>query len=257
MTVTQATVEAIGLPFREAVAFFRRKVRVPTKHWTDVWQTAHSHAFMVAGAAKDDLLKDFQTSIRKGLEQGTTLEEFRQDFDAIVARHGWEYNGPRGWRTRVIYETNLSTAFSAGRYAQLNDPDVQRHFPYWQYLHSGSRHPRLQHLGWNGLVLRSDDPFWASHYPPNGWHCGCRVAPVSGDGLERMGKSRPDPSPRIEYEDWVNPRSGAVHKVPKGIDPGFAYNPGKAWLEGAEALPVKGPNWRPVGRSDADTGEGE
>lgn len=239
--------QAIELPFQEAIDFFRQKTRIPTAHWTNVWRTAHARGFMVAGAGTDALLKDFQDAIRKGLEQGTTLATFRQDFDGIVERHGWDFNGTPGWRSRIIYETNLSMAFSAGRYAQLTEPETLKAFPYWTYIHSGSSHPRLQHLAWNGLTLRADDPFWHSHYPPNGWRCGCRVSPTSGHDLQRMGKSGPDPSPPIEMREWRNPRTGAVHQVPVGIDPGFDYNVGKAWQDGAKALPVRGPNWRPVG----------
>ncbi len=231
-------VDAFDLPFQEAVDFFRQKARVPTSHWTDVWRIAHSHAFMVAGAASDALLADFQASIAKALEQGTTLAEFRRDFDTIVEKHGWSYNGAPGWRARIIYETNLSTAYSAGRYAQQTTPEALKVFPYWEYVHSGSPHPRVQHLAWNGLTLRADDPFWASHYPPNGWHCGCRVRPVSRAGLGRMGKSGPDEAPEIETRPWRNPKTGEVHRVPVGIDPGFDYNPGLAWKKGAKYLPV-------------------
>ena len=235
------------LPFQEAIDFFRQKYRVPTAHWTDVWRTAHSHAFMVAGAASDALLADFQHELTKALAEGTTLATFRTAFDQIVEKHGWAYNGTPGWRSQIIYDTNLSTAFSAGRYAQLTEPDTLKVFPYWTYIHSGSRHPRLQHLAWNGLTLRADDAFWASHYPPNGWKCGCRVSPTSGAGLERMGKSGPDSAPPPETRTWTNPRTGALHQVPVGIDPGFDYNPGRAWKQGGRDLPVKGPNWRPAG----------
>jgi hypothetical protein len=39
-----------------------------------------------------------------------------------------------------------------------------------------------------------------------------------------------DAAPAITYRDWTNPRTGEVVKVPEGIDPGFAYNPGQAFL---------------------------
>lgn len=239
--------EGIGLPFQEAIDFFRGKARVPTRHWDDVWRTAHAHSFMVAGAADDALLKDFQEAISKGLETGTTLAEFRRDFDRIVEDHGWAYNGTPGWRSRIIYETNLSMAYSAGRYAQLTEPDTLEAFPFWTYVHSGSSHPRLQHLAWNGLTLRADDPFWKSHYPPNGWRCGCRVSATSHADLGRMGKSGPDKTPPLENRTWRNPRTGAEHQVPVGIDPGFDYNVGQAWKDGPHALPVRSLNWRPVG----------
>jgi hypothetical protein len=242
--------EAIGLPFDEASEFFRQKARIPTNHWTDVWRTAHSRGFMVAGAASDALLSDFQTALQKAFDKGTTQAEFRGDFDAIVARHGWVHNGSAAWRSRIIYETNLSTAYSAGRYAQMTEPDTLAMYPYWQYVHSGSRHPRLQHLAWNGLVLRADDPFWASHYPPNGWRCGCRVRPVSHRELGRMGKSGPDTAPPIETRPWRNPKTGEVLHVPVGIDPGFDYNPGMAWKQGGAGMPVRTPDLVPVSPAD-------
>lgn len=238
MSGTTSTAEGIGLPFREAIAFFLQKINEPTQHWTDVWQEAHSRSFMVAGAATDALLNDFRAEIARALEQGTTLADFRRGFDDIVARHGWVHNGTPGWRSRIIYETNLSTAYSAGRYAQMTEPDTLAAFPYWQYVHSGASHPRKQHQAWNGLTLRADDPFWKSHYPPNGWRCGCRVRPLSGRDLSRQGKAAPDTAPPDNPRPWTNPRTGEVQMVPEGIDPGFAYNPGQAWRGGAPELPA-------------------
>ncbi|MDU7523450.1 MAG: phage minor head protein [Roseomonas mucosa] len=231
-TIRQTTAEAIGLPPREAIEFFRQKTNVPTRTWTDVWNEGHSRGFAVAGAASEALLNDFRREIDKALEQGTTLADFRKQFDAIVAKHGWEYNGSPGWRSQVIYETNLSTAYSAGRYAQQTEPETLVAFPYWQYVHSGAQHPRLQHLAWNGLTLRADDPWWSTHYPPNGWKCGCRTRVVSERGLARMGKAGPDQAPPVNMRPWVNPRTGQVVDVPEGIDPGFGYNPGEAWKRG-------------------------
>ncbi len=244
MTLTYQ--QAFDLPFKEAADFFRQKARVSTEHWTDVWRTAHSHSFMVAGAASDALLSDFQSAIQKALDKGTTLAELRKDFDTIVAKHGWSHNGSPGWRARIIYETNLSTAYSAGRYAQMTEPDTLAVYPYWRYVHSGSSHPRLQHLAWDGLTLRADDPFWASHFPPNGWHCGCRVDPITERGLRRMGKSEPDTAPPIVTRRWRNPHTGAMHDVPAGIDPDFDYNPGMAWKQGGHGIPVKSPDLTPA-----------
>lgn len=237
--------EGLDLPFTEAIAFFRAKARIPTERWTDVWRTAHARGFMVAGAATDALLEDFQTELTHALEHGTTLATFRASFDEIVTRHGWDHTGTPGWRSEIIYDTNMSMASSAGRYAQLMEPETLLAFPYWTYIHSGSRHPRIQHQAWNGLTLRADDSFWQSHYPPNGWRCGCRVSPTSGPDMRRMGKDGPDASPKIETRPWVDKHSGTVHQVPVGIDPGFDYNVGEAWLKGARNLPVSGPRWRP------------
>lgn len=233
-TFARSTVDAIDLPFEEAIRFFRDKANVTTKHWHDVYAAANARAFMVAGAATDALVEDFRQAIDKAIADGTTLNQFRKDFDQIVALHGWtgwkgeENKAMRAWRTQIIYDTNLRTAYAAGRYAAMTQPETLEVFPYWQYHHSGSMHPRHEHLSWDGLVLRADDPFWSSNYPPNGWHCGCYVTPVSHGGLERQGKTKPDPSP--ELLSVSHDVGDKQVMVPKGVDPGFEYNPGREWL---------------------------
>jgi hypothetical protein len=90
-------------------------------------------------------------------------------------------------------------------------------------------HPRVQHVAWDGLVLKADDPWWNTHYPPNGWRCHCSVSPVSDHGMSRMGRTGPDKAPPVDMRPWRNPHTGKVVEVPRGIDPGFGYNPGAAW----------------------------
>lgn len=222
------TVSALDLPFDEAIRFFRQKLNMTTATWTDVYAAAHTRSFMVAGAATDALVEDFRRSIQSALEDGTTLEEFRKSFDEIVVRHGWDYKGKRNWRSRIIFDTNLRTAYAAGRYKALSEPDTLGAFPYWQYNHSGSSHPRKEHLSWDGMVLRADDPFWITNYPPNGWRCGCFVTPVSEGGLRRQGKAGPDTSPDLIFR--AEEVGGRTVRVPQGVDAGFEYNPGMEWL---------------------------
>ena len=222
------TVAALDLPFDEAIRFLREKASVPTRSWRDVWDGAHSKMFMVAGANTVAIVDDFKAAIAKALEQGTTLEDFRKDFDQIVKRHGWSHKGERGWRTKTIFETNLRTAYAAGRYAQLTDPDTLAAFPGWQYNHSGALHPRVDHLRWNGQVFAATDPVWDAIFPPNGFGCGCFVTPVSMPALRRMGKAGFDRAPNLDQLGTDQPR---------GVDPSFAYNPGKAWLRHAAPGP--------------------
>lgn len=250
MAEPASTLEAVSLPPTEAIAFLRGKTNTTSQRWTDVWNEAHTQSFMVAGAATKAIVGDFRDAVAKALEQGTSLAEFRQDFDRIVETHGWEFNGTPGWRASIIYETNLSTAYSAGRYAQMTEPDTLRVFPYWQYMHTSSARPRPQHLAWVGTTLPADDPWWSTHYPPNGWRCRCSVRPVSEAGLRRQGKRGPDEAPPVDLRPWRSRDGRVVTEVPHGIDPGFAYNPGKAWQDGQPPPAAPRSPLSPVGGAD-------
>jgi SPP1 gp7 family putative phage head morphogenesis protein len=240
------TAEAIRLPFKEAIDYFRQKVSVPSAHWTAVMDEAHARAFAVAGATDKALIADLRGAVDTAIAEGRGFGAFQKEFDTIVKRHGWVHHGHPQWRAKVIYETNMATAAAAGRYAQATDPDVLAAYPYWEWYHTPVQRPRPQHVAWNGLILRADDPFWSTHYPPCGWGCRCIVYSVSEGDLKRRGKSGPDASPKIEWRDYINKTTGVVVKVPTGVDPGFVGNPGKIWKEGGKAQ-LTAPKVTPVG----------
>lgn len=223
-----AKVEGGPVAFREAIDFYKQKVRLPTKAWTDLWHGMHARAFVIAGATKDELLKDFHDAVTRAIAEGRTLADFRKDFDAIVKRHGWDYKGGRGWRSAVIYNTNMRMAFAAGKWDQIQRVKERR--PYLRYsaiLDSGTRD---DHRTWHGTVLPVDHPWWATHYPPNGWGCRCTIQQLSAADVTRLGYRVSDAAPEVRpvaRTITVDGRKVDV-TVPEGIDPGFDYNVGQA-----------------------------
>lgn len=223
-------------PFAEQLAYFRRKLNLPTQFWDDILGSAHDQSFIVAGAWKAELLDDLRKAIDKAIGDGTTLDEFRRDFRKIVAEHGWDYRGGFDWRTRVIYATNLRTSYQAGRYAQMTDPKLVKLRPYWRYKHNDSvRHPRPLHLSWDGVTLRWDDPWWKTHFTPNGWGCKCRVVSL------RKGQvpDGPDEAPDNGTYRHVD-RNGVVHTLPTGVDYGWDHAPGMSVADEVRASVVDG-----------------
>ncbi|MDP3875859.1 MAG: phage minor head protein [Methylobacter sp.] len=215
-----------NLPFQEQINFFRQKLNLPTEAYDDILKAAHDRAFVVAGATKADLLNDLREAVDKAIADGKSIHWFRKEFAAIVQKQGWEgWTGSdtqagRDWRTRVIYNTNIMSSYSAGRYAQLTDPDLLKARPYWKYIHNDTvANPRPLHLSWNGKVLHHSDPWWKVHYPPNGWGCRCRVTAVRAS--EFKGDKAPNDGTYTKTD-----REGVTHTVPKGIDYGWDYAPG-------------------------------
>jgi hypothetical protein len=210
-----------GTPWAEQIAYLLAKLALPTEVWDDIQRSANDRAFVVAGAGKADLVQDLLTDMAGAAQKGG-LAQFRKDFKATVAKHGWTgWTGEgtaagEAWRTRIIYQTNMATSYAAGRWQQLNEPEFAKLMPWWEYVHAdGQLHPRPMHLKWNGLTLPREHPFWKTHFCPNGWGCRCeiraRAAPAPG------AATQPPPG-----WDAINPDTGA----PVGIDKGWDYAPG-------------------------------
>jgi hypothetical protein len=208
------------LPFNEASSFFEKKLNIGTLAFDDLQKDQHAKGFMTAGANKSELLADFRGAVQQSIDGTMTLPQFQSKFDEIVATHGWSYNGSRNWRSELIYNTNVRTSYMAGRWQQLTDvPDGE--VVYLVYRHAdGVRHPRPEHVSWDGIILPSTDPWWTTHFPPNGWGCHCTVfRATAGEYRAAVAAGRVPPAHLA-----IDPKTEA----PIGIDKGWDYNVGQA-----------------------------
>jgi len=262
-----AEVELRPLPPEEAIAYFRGKGYRFSWDWHDMWHEDHVKAFTVAKAMRLDILEDIRDEIDRALAEGMTLEEFRKNLTPILQKKGWwgrvavgdeegaqvvQLGSP--WRLKTIFNVNIQTAYQVGHYRAMTDPDVLRARPYWRYVAVLDSRTRPQHRMWHNTVLPADDPWWDTHYPPNGWNCRCTVVSHSKRELEREGL-KVSKTPKVKTYEWINKKTGEVIDVPEGIDPGWAYNPGKAHLlwdttpKRVKVVPGQ-KTWRDFGRPD-------
>ena len=123
----------------------------------------------------------------------------------------------------------MKAAHTAGQYQSLADKaDL---YPYWQYHTREDSRVRDSHAVLNGKVFRHDDPFWDTHFPPNGWKCRCYVRSLDDDDLEEKGLKVLDSRDLKTREDKS---AGGHTKLTYIIDgkeattaDGWNYNPGK------------------------------
>ena len=179
------------LAFDEQIAAIKGKLLLPTESYRDVDAAGHERGFVVAGAQKADLLADFYRAATAAIEKGETLEDFQSRFDDTVAHFGWDYNGTRAWRSRVIYQTNLTASYAQGRFTQLQSAAGDGLL--WMYKHSDlSVTPRASHAALSGLVVSPTSPWWRTHYPPwvggkMNYGCRCYVVAIHPAEVTRRG----------------------------------------------------------------------
>ncbi|MBF0368574.1 MAG: hypothetical protein HQL52_03865 [Magnetococcales bacterium] len=224
-------------PFLPALELLRDKAMIPTDSWQEMLEGAHIWGFSVAGATKGDLLIDLHDAVTSHIEEGESGQTFVKIFREIAEKHGWSFKGDPTRRANTILDTNFHSSYSAGRLKQQQA--LVEHRPFWQYRHGGSMNPRKHHLAWHGMVLPTDDPWWRTHYPPNGYGCKCFVSALSQWDLDRQGLVV-DQAPVIETYKWTT-KDGREMFVPAGIDPGFDHMPGDK--SGADQLQNKIQGW--------------
>ena len=131
----------------------------------------------------------------------------------------------------------MRTARAAGQWERAQR--TKRALPYLLYELGPSENHRHEHEKWAGTCLPIDDPWWKTHMTPNGWGCKCGVRQVSRSEYQSLlasGKIKTE-APNDGTKEWINKRTGEVEIIPRGIDPGWNYNPG---LNSAEKLKTYG-----------------
>ena len=233
-----AEVEArpFGVQFQEAIDYLKGKLPESSVAWNDLAGPVHAKVFTVAGATSADLAADLQAALVDALRKGATITNFRKDFDRIVRERGWSYTGKRGWRTQIIFGTNMRSAHMAGRWAQLQANKDRR--PFLQYRTAGDSRVRPLHRQWNGLIYPIDDAFWVTHYPPCGWNCRCTVRAYGQADLDDRNLQVSQPFVD-KMRDVVNRYGEITDRVPVGIDPGWDHNVGRSWINPELALGEK------------------
>jgi SPP1 gp7 family putative phage head morphogenesis protein len=192
------------LPFAEAIRFFRDKTVLTPARYRQLTEEARVRAFTVSGVARMDVLTDLYGGIDRAIKSGTTFNEFKKSVKKAMATRGW--TGMNPYRLDTVFRTNIQAAYQAGHYQR--QMEVAGNLPFWQYVAVMDGRTRPAHAAINGKVLRSNDPFWQTSYPPNGFNCRCTVRALSKGDLSRES---------LDVETDVT-----------GIaDPGFDNNPGE------------------------------
>lgn len=244
---------AATLAPKEAIAYFRAKGQHIGWNWYDTAVDVHARSFTVVKATRVDVLTTIQTEVERAISQGVSRQEFIDTLSPRLKKLGWwgkqvivdsagnaetvQLGSPR--RLALIYNVNTRVAYNVGRYAHLmNSTDTH---PFWQYVAVMDSRTRPSHAALNGLVFRYDDPFWKTHYPPNGWNCRCRVRALSQERMNALGLQATQGDKYLttkKVQAAVDKATGEMIEMDVTTfadgarvmtpDAGWSYNPGSA-----------------------------
>lgn len=118
-------------------------------------------------------------------------------------------------RLNLILNQNAEMARAAGEWAQMNDPDALKVFPYVRYHARKDSRTRSEHAALDGKIFRKDDPFLKTHWPPWEFNCRCYLEELTEKAAGKTpGKiQKPTPPDQVRVES----RSGF------SFDPAHAF----------------------------------
>lgn len=224
--VSRATHPSFGGPFmlpafafstsayQGAIDFLRARLEMSPKDLKKLEKTYHAEALRVLKTASNAVEKRLQKTILKAVEEGMTRKQGVNLLRKAFALEG--LTPDNSYTLEAIFRTQTQMAYSAGQWNADQDPAVQEILWGYRYVTVGDDRVRPEHVGFDGVTLPKDDPFWNINFPPCGWGCRCTAIPL----FDKEDKVRPPKSVIVDGK-----------RVKPEADEGFRFNPGKVFRD--------------------------
>lgn len=201
------TIEAILIAFdkppEEAVAYLKTQGIEVNWDWRKQKEIIQRHAFTISKVLSADILQTVLDNLNKSIKDGDAFEDFQNNLEPKLADAGFTRKADgSAWRLQTIFQTNMQSAYNAGRYTQQQE--VAGDFPYWELDAIIDKNTTEGCRDVNGVILPANDPFWKINYPPRHFNCRSKVVAHNEDTLKMQDKSVSDPD---KYKD-VKPAEG-------------------------------------------------
>jgi SPP1 gp7 family putative phage head morphogenesis protein len=110
------------------------------------------------------------------------------EYSQLVKKVNAQYN--KNW-LQAEHQTAKTAGQMAVKWQRIQrDKDL---FPNLKYRTVGDERVRDEHAALNGTIKPVDDPFWSTHFPPNGWRCRCNVVQTAEDATTDKITTQPNP----------------------------------------------------------------
>ena len=185
-------------PNEAAADYIRGKAVADPKNFGKLPDQLKQRAFTAAGIEQLDVVKRIRDAVAK-LPQGASWDEAKKEIAGLMSTYtGGDMKAARA-RAEHTLRTQGFQAYSVARHQQQMST-VGSH-PYWMYETVGDNRVRAGHAALDGKVLRADDPWWKTHYPPWDWGCRCVVIALDEEDAQEFGISEHNDMPTPERSD--------------------------------------------------------
>lgn len=203
------SLEVAPLTPKAAIEYFRAKIPLTTTAFEEISDIYRGRAFTIAKQQTVEAVQVVQGWLERSLADGLTFRDFLGGLNEAAAAGGITAVNP--YHAATVFQTNIQTAYNAGRWEMYHAPEMVESFPYFQNHTVGDDRVRPTHAQMEGFIARRDDAIWERAWPPYGFGCRCTVTAISAVEAERDGIR---PSRRQIPHPWP--------------DAGFAGNAAKA-----------------------------
>lgn len=171
--------------FDEASEWFSRRVVITGDQAKGINADVKQRAFWVGGGLQLEQIQRVFDELRKAQDSGEPFEEWRKRVRETLRNDA---------HAETVFRNAAQRAYNAGRWQQMNEPDVAQFRPYFMYdAVLDSRTTELCR-SLDSTILPADHPFWQTHVPPLHHRCRASIRNLRQREAERRGITEQPPT---------------------------------------------------------------
>lgn len=209
--------------FERAWEWFNRRTIVPEWWRHRVLAHARQSSWWIAGVAQASMVQQVMSSIDAAATSGLDYKDWKAEtLKALTS--GWSLRGAAAaFRLETIWRNAAQSAYSRGRWAQMQTPTMRTMRPYWLFdaVMDSRTSDRCQAA--DGTCLLTTDPWWQDHYPPLHHRCRSGVRSLRKSQGENRRIGRPETGAEADAQEGFGYSPDRTvppqHVVPAGLDP--------------------------------------
>jgi SPP1 gp7 family putative phage head morphogenesis protein len=164
--------------FDEALDFFRTRTVLTKAEALRLDTDARTRAFWIGGGLQLAQVQSVFDEITKAIESGEPFEEWRKRVRGTLRNDA---------HAETVFRNATQRSYSAGRWRQMNDPDVVEARPYFMFDAVLDSRTTQICRPLDATILPADHDFWKTHCPPLHHRCRSGIRSLRKTDAENRG----------------------------------------------------------------------
>lgn len=188
-------------PWEDALAYFRNRVPSNQNELSTLLRGYAQRADVARLLMLKQIREEVNAQLEKALIEGSTYQEFARALANGDQSLGITNADPH--YLKMVFRTNLQSAYGAGRFKAMMDPVVQNARPIAGYRTVGDARVGEDHRPLDGTCYEITSDTWHRICPPNRPNCRCSMVAMTREeaaGKEILGEVPKEYVPNPDFD---------------------------------------------------------
>jgi SPP1 gp7 family putative phage head morphogenesis protein len=205
----------LDMPWDEALAYFRDRGLMSDRDFETLLKGYAERSDVARKLMLEQIQSTVMARLDDAIASGTSQAQFADDVNSELESLGISQAEPS--YLDMVFRTNVQSAYGAGRFRALSDPDVQDAMPYIQFRSVDDARVCDHCSPLHNLVFDAKGELWKEVAPPRHFQCRCSQVSLSRADAEQYEIVDRLPAEYAPVDGFEGPPVARIKSTPRQL----------------------------------------